>query len=58
MQSRNSTTKNLYEMRGTPEFTPDTKPAVFISYKRDPDRNTAVKCAVYIQKYSRTLLLA
>ena len=46
---QNRTTKNLYEIRNTPEFTPDTKPAVFISYKQDPDRDTAKECADIIE---------
>ena len=46
---QNRATKNLYEIRNTPEFTPDTKSAVFISYKQDPDRDTARECADIIE---------
>lgn len=42
---QNRIIKNLYEIRNTSEFTPDTKPAVFISYKQDPDYDRAIQCA-------------
>ena len=46
---QNHITKNLYEIRNTSSFTPDTKSAVFISYKQDPDKKTATQCANIIK---------
>ncbi len=42
---QNRVTKNLYETRNATDFDPDKNPAVFISYKRDPDRPMAKACA-------------
>ena len=46
---QNHIIKNLFEIRNTRDFTPDTKPAVFISYKQDPDKVTAEQCAGIIK---------
>ena len=48
MQTR--VNKNLYEIRNTADF--NKNPAVFISYKRDPDRPMAKACAKILDETS------
>ena len=52
MQSRNYRTKNLFELKNTRDFNlenPEHQEAVFISYKREPDRGMAQVCAAILK---------
>lgn len=52
MQSENCDTRNLFEHRNTEKFNlknPEHREAVFISYKRKPDRGMAQKCVAILR---------
>ena len=52
MQTRSNLTKNLCTSGGAIEFRSENQNAVFISYKREPDKEIAYECAKILQDTS------
>lgn len=50
MQNRTALTKNLFETVHTAGVDPETQEGVFISYKREPDRDIAYRCAEMLEE--------